>query len=265
MSIEGATRIYAVIGDPITAVRSPEWFNALFARHGTNAVLIPLQVARDDLEPAFCGLKAMRNVDGVVVTMPHKGTMCGLLDSIGPAASLVGAVNAVRRQPDGRWFGDMFDGRGCVRGLRTHGYEVSGRRVFVLGVGAAGAAIAYAMVEAGVREVVIDDVDTARCTRVVEKLHADFPGAVVRRASVADCGVPDLAINATPLGMRQNDPLPFDAAQLPAATLIVDVITKPEVTPLLERARETGHRIHTGRHMYEGQAVDAARFFGFEP
>jgi shikimate dehydrogenase len=65
--------------------------------------------------------------------------------------------------------------------------------------------------------------------------------------------------------MRPDDPLPFDPAVLPASTLVVDVITKPEITPLLQRAEQTGHRIHTGRHMHAGQAVEAARFFGFDP
>ena len=117
MHIDGNTRVYAVIGDPVTAVRSPEWFNALFDRNGVNAVLIALQVKRGDLATVFAGLKRIGNLDGLVVTMPHKNAMCELLDELGPAARTIGAVNAARRMPDGRWQGDMFDGRGCVRGL----------------------------------------------------------------------------------------------------------------------------------------------------
>ena len=265
MSIDGTTRIYAVIGDPVSAVRSPEWFNTLFDKSDLNAVLIPLLVQRDDLATAFAGLKTMRNLDGLVVTMPHKNAMCALLDELGPAARAVGAVNAVRRESDGRWKGDMFDGRGCVRGLREQGHEVTGCSVFLLGAGAAGSAVAFALAEAGVQQLVIDDVDSARCTRVAQTLKQAFPVIDVHSGKLVGDGTYDVVINATPLGMRPTDPLPFDPAGLSKSTLVVDVITKPEITPFLERARQTGHRTHSGRHMHAGQAIEAARFFGLNP
>jgi shikimate dehydrogenase len=70
-------------------------------------------------------------------------------------------------------------------------------------------------------------------------------------------------INVTPSGMKDRDPLPFYPAALPALTLVVDVVTKPEMTLPLERAASTGHRIRSGRHMHYGQAIDVAWFFGF--
>jgi shikimate dehydrogenase len=264
MKIDGSTRLYAVIGDPISAVRSPAWFNGLFQHRGVNAVLVPMQVAQADLKVTFGGLKRLGNLDGLVVTMPHKGPMCELLDELGPAARVVGAVNAVRRRPDGRWVGDMFDGRGCVQGLRGQGHEVKGRSVFQLGTGAAGSAVAFALAEAGVAQLVIDDLDPDRCARVAQRVQAAFPAVRVRAGKLAGSAAFDIAINATPLGMRPADPLPFDPAALPGSTLVVDVITKPEVTPLLQRAEQTGHRIHTGAHMHAGQAVEAAKFFGFD-
>ncbi len=264
MNIDGTTRIYAVIGDPVSAVRSPEWFNTLFAKNAVNAVLIPLHVGRDDLATAFAGLKTMRNLDGLVVTMPHKNAMCALLDELGPAARAVEAVNAARREPDGRWIGDMFDGRGCVHGLRQQGHEVKDRCVFLLGTGAAGSAVAFALAEAGVRQLVIDDVDEDRRTLVARRVKNAFSGSDVRVGRLDGDTRYDIVINATPLGMKPDDPLPFDPGTLPGSTLVVDVITKPEVTPLLDRARQTDHRIHTGRHMHAGQAVEAARFFGLD-
>jgi shikimate dehydrogenase len=265
MTIDGHTRLYAVIGDPISAVRSPEWFNGLFARQHINAVLVPMRVAQADLQASFEGLKRVGNLDGLVVTMPHKGPMCELLDELGPAARTVGAVNAARRLPDGRWLGDMFDGRGCVQGLRGQGHEVAGRTVFLLGTGAAGSAVAFALAEAGVARLAIDDLDAARCTHVAQRVQAAFPSVQVHvEKPAAAAATYDLVINATPVGMRPDDPLPFDPAAFPASTLVVDVITKPETTRLLQRAMETGHRIHSGRHMHAAQAVEAAKFFGFD-
>jgi shikimate dehydrogenase len=264
MHIDGTTRVYAVIGDPVTAVRSPEWFNALFDKNGVNAVLVPLQVRREDLVVAFAGLKTMGNLDGLVVTMPHKNAMCELLDDLGPAARTVGAVNAARRTPDGRWQGDMFDGRGCVRGLLDRGHELSGRSAFLLGTGAAGSAVAFALAEAGVDELTIDDVDESRSANVAQRVKQAFPEVGVHTGKLRPGATHDLVINATPLGMKSGDPLPFDPAVLPETTLVVDVITKPVVTPLLEKARSLGLRIHSGNHMHAGQAVEAARFFGLD-
>ncbi len=261
--IDGGTRLYAIIGDPISSVRSPAVYNALFARRGINAVFVPLHVAAGDLAAAWAGLKATRNFDGLVVTMPHKNAMCELVDELLPDARLVGAVNTVRRRSDGRWEGDMFDGIGCVDGLRRQGHEVAGRSVFLAGVGGAGAAIAMALVQAGVARLVIADLDAARRDGVIARIRAALPQAAVEVGS-ADSAPYDIAINATPLGMRAGDPLPFDPAKLPPTTLIVDVINKPEITALLALAQKTGHPIHPGRHLHHGQAIAAAKFFGFD-
>ena len=88
-----------------------------------------------------------------------------------------------------------------------------------------------------------------------------FPAVDVRTGKLDPGTVHDLVINATPLGMKADDPLPFEPASLAPSTLVVDVITKPVMTPLLERARRLGLRTHSGNHMHAGQAVEAARFF----
>lgn len=259
--IDGSTCLYGIIGDPVSSVRSPEVFNAMFERQGINAVMVALHVGAGDLATAWAGLKTLRNLGGLIFTMPHKVAATTLVDDLGQTGRIVGAINAARREPDGRWTGDMFDGRGCVQGLRAQGHEVAGRKAFLLGTGGAGAAIAVAFAEAGIGTLVVQDLDAAKRDRVVARISSDFPGVAVRSGVLADEAF-DLAVNATPLGMKGGDPLPFDPAALPASTLVVDVVPKPEVTALLERAAATGHRIQTGRHMHLGQAIGVARFFG---
>jgi shikimate dehydrogenase len=261
--IDGTTRLFAIIGDPIFAVRSPAVFNSMFARQGINAVLVPLHVAANDLDAAWEGIQRTRNLAGLIVTMPHKAAMARKVDELGPTASVVGAVNAVKRTADGRWIGDMFDGVGCVEAIIRRGWAVAGRSVFLLGAGSAGSAIAAALATAGVARLAITDADSARRDGVIAAVSAAYPGAHLTAGTLAE-GDYDIAINATPLGMKSEDPLPFDPAMLPRSTLIVDVVTKPEFTALLTRARERGHPVQTGRHMHEGQAIGVARFFGFE-
>jgi shikimate dehydrogenase len=260
--LDGTTLLYGIVGDPIAAVRSPEVFNAMFARKGINAVFLPLHVRPDDIETAWAGLSMLRNLRGIVVTMPHKARVLPLLSRIGEAGQLVGAVNAARREPDGSWYGDMFDGIGFVAGLRTQGHEPAGRQVQLWGVGGAGSAIALALAQAGVASLALHDRDTLRRDRLQRQLQHAFPKVHV------STGAPklkaDAVINATPLGMKTTDPLPFDPAELPRETLVVDVVTKPEITPLLQRAMDTGHAVHAGKHMHLGQARCVAEFFGYD-
>ncbi|WP_077001210.1 shikimate dehydrogenase [Variovorax sp. KK3] len=261
--LDGSTRLYGIVGDPISAVRSPEVFNAMFAQRGVNAVLVPLHVGEEDIAPAWAGLAKLRNLSGLVVTMPHKGRVFAMLDEVGPAAKLVGAVNAARREPDGRWTGDMFDGAGFVEGLRDQGHDPRGWRVCLFGVGGAGAAIALALAQAGVAALSLRDPDTARRDALHRQLQHAFPQTRFTTDTVAGEAF-DAVVNATPLGMKPGDPLPFDPAELPTTTLVVDIVTKPEITPLLQRAIDTGHRVHSGKHMHLGQARLVARFFGHE-
>lgn len=261
--LDGSTLLYGIVGDPITAVRSPEVFNAMFARHGVNAVLVPLHVGQQDIAAAWAGLTAVRNLQGLVVTMPHKASLAGLLDEVGTAGQIVGAVNAARRGPDGRWFGDMFDGVGFVDGLRAEGHEPRGWQVGLWGVGGAGGAIAVALAEAGVASLALHDRDTARRDALCARLRQHFPQLPIVTEEIPGSRF-DAVVNATPLGMQSTDALAFDPAAHPRETLVVDVITKPEITPLLQRAMDTGHRVHSGRHMHLGQARRAAAFLGYQ-
>ncbi|HEX2113196.1 MAG TPA: ThiF family adenylyltransferase [Alphaproteobacteria bacterium] len=259
--ITGETRLFVIIGHPVAQVKSPMTFNPLFHAAGRNAVMVPIDVAPESLEAAFAGLKTIANLDGIVVTVPHKPRMAALVDEALPTGRMVGAINAARRERDGRWVGDMFDGRGCVHGLRAQRIEPKGRKVLLVGAGGAGSAIAFAMAEAGVARLTVFDVDQAKAARVVEGVRRAHP------AVLADAGPPvpkdhDTIVNATPMGMLPSDPLPVDPAVIEVHMLVVDVIMKPEVTPLLKAAQAKGCRIQPGRHMLEGQVAAVAAFFG---
>ncbi|WP_137126016.1 shikimate dehydrogenase [Roseomonas sp. HF4] len=255
MTITGATRLFGILGDPVAVVRSPAWWNALFARAGRDAVFLPFQVSAADLPRAWAGLTAIGNLDGLVLTMPHKQAVLPLLDALGPAARLVGAANTVRRLPDGSWEGDMFDGEGFVAGLRAQGIAPEGRRVRQVGCGGAGRAIAFALARAGVAALALEDAAPGRAAALAAEVVAAFPG-------VAMAGVPDLLVNATPTGLAPGDGMVFDASLLAPRVAVADVIPNPEVTPLVAAARAAGCTVATGRDMFEGQARLAAAYFG---
>ncbi|MEJ8848863.1 shikimate dehydrogenase [Variovorax rhizosphaerae] len=261
--IAGDTRLFAIIGDPIAQAKSPALFNRLFTELGANAVLVPLQVPAAQLSVAIAGLKALANLDGIVVTVPHKVAILEHLDLLGDHAQAVGAANCMRRLPDGRWQGEMYDGAGFVAGLQAQGIQCADQRVFLTGCGGAGKAVAHALAGAGIAAIQLVDSDPQRQHELAQQLRAIHPPLQVSEGGPANTDH-DLAINCTPCGMAEGDPLPFPIYALRPDAIVADLIMKPERTPLLLAAEARGHRIHLGRHLLENQAALVTRFFGLQ-
>jgi shikimate dehydrogenase len=260
-AIAGDTRLFAIVGDPIAQARSPAVFNHLFAERGVNAVLVPMQVPPQHLESAIAGLKAIANLDGIVVTVPHKVALVKAVDELGPLARRVGAINCMRRMHHGGWEGEMYDGAGFIAGLRRQGHEPAAWRVFQAGCGGAGRAVAHALASAEVSALDLADVDTTRRHALASELRSLYPGVEIREANSPDA-THDLVVNATPCGMAADDALPFDIALIRPHAVVADLIMKPERTKLLEAAASRGCGIHLGRHLLESQALLVAGFFG---
>ncbi|MFD5589821.1 shikimate dehydrogenase family protein [Streptomyces griseorubiginosus] len=258
--IRGTTRLYAVLGDPVAQVRAPALLNSLFDRLGTDAVLVPVEVGAGQLGAAIRGLTAVRNLDGLLVTVPHKTACRELADRVTATAALSGSVNALRRLPGGGWEGANFDGEGFVRGLRAAGHEPGGATVCLAGAGGAGSAIAVALLRAGAR-VTVWDVDASRASELAARLAPHFPDRVTAAPTHIDA---DLAVNATPMGLRPEDGLPFDPRALKPGTLVADIIMKPRETALLRAAREAGCAIQYGEPMLAEQLALYQEFFCLE-
>ncbi|WP_321787040.1 shikimate dehydrogenase [Paraburkholderia sp. J94] len=248
--LSGATRIYFIVGDPIAQVRSPKGVTAALRAAGRDALVVPAHVAPDDLAAFFAGVTPMRNVDGVIITVPHKFSAAGFCTSLADEAAFLGAANTLRRGADGGWHGGMFDGTGFVAALADSGCDLSGKRALLVGAGGAGSAIAQALVNAGVASLDIRDNDGARVNALVERLAALGRGAMRVAGSDVAAESFDVVVNASPMGMRPEDPLPIDVSRLPATTFVGDVVTKPPLTPFIEAARARGCKTVTGTQMF---------------
>ncbi|MEU3900708.1 shikimate dehydrogenase [Streptomyces sp. NPDC045251] len=260
LSISGATRLYAVLGDPVAQVRAPSLLNPLFAELGLNSVLFPVHVRPDSFAEVFQGLRNTDNLDGILVTIPHKAAALRLVDEVSPAAAASGAVNALRREPDGRWTGENFDGIGFVTGLTEAGHRPEGMRVTVVGAGGAGSAIAAALLSAGAARVNLCDPDTGRLEALLARLDAYWPGRAEGNRTPVFTDA-DLMVNATPLGMRPDDPLPFAPQDLPPRCVVADVIMNPRETALLRAAVALGHPVLYGAPMLDHQLGLYRTFF----
>ena len=250
--------VFAILGDPVAQVRSPDVFNRLFRERGVDAVMVPMRVPPADLERVLSGLAGVANVGGVVITVPHKQSAAALLRGASDRVRLVGAANALR-PASGGWEGDLFDGEGFALGLASQGHRIAGRHFAIVGAGGAGAAISLALAERRAGSLSIWDVDRARAERLRERLSATACGPVL----VAPPGAgTEVAVNATPLGMGADDELPFDVTALPKDALVAEAVMKPAVTRLLEAAAAHGCRTQAGRHMLDHQVEAVWRFFG---
>ena len=249
ISITGATRLNVIVGDPIAQVKSPSGMTAAFAARGHDGVVVPVRVSSGDLDEFLAVADKLTNLDGIIVTVPHKFACHRHCASGTDRAAFLGAVNIMRRRKDGAWHGEMVDGLGFVGAVTAKGFDPSGKRALLVGAGGAGSAMALALVDAGVRELAIHDADAARRDGLIGRLAARGPATVV--AGSPDPTGFDLLANATPAGMKPGDPLPVEVAKLSPETFVGCVITVPEISPLVAAAREYGCRTSTGTEMYE--------------
>jgi shikimate dehydrogenase len=255
-SITGKTRVFMVAGDPVGQVQAPAIFNRVFQKFDVDAVLVPVQIAPDRFVDFATTVLEAGNIDGLWLTIPHKPKLMPLFDKLDRASQMAGSVNAVRRHADGTLEGGMFDGNGLVRALRHFGIEPKGLRVLLLGTGGAGAAIATALLEAEVAELALHDLGD-RAHRLAQRLN--HQSVTLHGADPAGF---DLVINATPLGLSTDDPLPVDVSRIDADAKVFDILMKTPPTPLLRACAKRNIQAHPGFEMLVQQVPDYLRFFG---
>jgi shikimate dehydrogenase len=257
-SYNGATRLYPIIGDPIAQVKAPVGLTRAFERRGRDWLVVPLQLKASDVDCGIMVLSRAGNVDGLIATVPHKFALASHCATLSERAQFLGAANVARRNPDGSWHGDMLDGEGFADAIVLAGCRIAGARALLVGAGGAGSAIALALLDRGVAALTVCDLDAGRRDVLLGKLAAY--GERVRPGA-GNPAATDLVVNATPMGMAAGDPLPVDVTRLAATTFVGDVITLPEITPLLAAAQARGCRIQTGIGMFESNIALMADFF----
>lgn len=263
--ISGRTRLLALIADPVLQARSPGMGNALLETRGRDGafVVVPMQVPEGALEAVVAAVRRIGNFAGAIVSMPHKSAIVPLLDELTPEAALVGAVNVVRRAPDGRLAGTIMDGEGFVDGLRAAKHEVRGATCLLVGAGGAASAIAFALARHGCGSLAIVNRTPSRAADLAARVRAAFPATPVRLGDTPDARY-DLAVNATSLGMRIRDELPMSPDLVERSALVAECVIAPEMTGLLALAAASGRAIHTGVPMLEAQMSLMLEFMGVD-
>ncbi|MFZ1388426.1 MAG: hypothetical protein WBP46_16355 [Thiolinea sp.] len=252
MQLNGETQLFPIIGDPIAQVRSPQFLSQILAGRGVNAIVPPMQVKPADLSLVMTSLRATQNVGGIVVTIPHKVTCLAHCDEVSERAAFVGSVNIIRKTADGKLVGDNVDGIGYLDGIAKEGGNVQGKRFLLVGVGGAGSAVAFEVLQRGASYLAIHDLNTERRDAIIQSLASKFPHKVGVGSS--DPTGFDFVANVTPVGMREGDPYPVDVTKLKVNQFVADAITRPEVSPMVAYARDLGCNTMVGAGMFNAEA-----------
>ena len=238
------TRIFAIIGDPVSQSLSPTIHNAGYHAVRKNAFFLPIRVKnlRDFLRAA-----QSLAISGFAVTIPHKETILRHLAKCDVLSSRIGAVNTVAIQKDGRLFGYNTDYVGVLRAITPH-LRPRGSRILILGAGGAARAAAFALTDAGA--------SVSICSRRPDRARAlaRASGAKYIQRSALKRTNFDLVINATPIGMSAHDHSPLSASEL-NCEFVMDMVYNPIDTPLLKLARRRGIKTISGLEMFIAQAA----------
>ena len=260
--ISGKTTLVAHLGYPTFAFKAPLIYNPWFEDRGIDAVVVPMGVQAPDYPDFFRSLFRLTNIRGALVTMPHKVTTIDLVDELTPTARVAGAANAVLRRDDGTLVGDQFDGAGFVRGVERKGFPLRGTKVLVVGNGGVGSPIAASLAAAGVGAMTLFDPNAAASEGLAARLHEAYPELEVSTGSRDPAGH-DLVVNATPLGMKDDDPLPMDVDRIAPGTFVGEVVMRQEITPFLRAAQDKGCPVQVGKDMLFEMIPAYLEFFGF--
>lgn len=251
-----------LLADPVGHVVGTENITAFMRAKGHDFVCVPAHVGAEGLPVMIEALRGLKNCVGSGVTIPHKIPVLAFLDDLTPRARTIGSVNYIRRDPDGKLTGDNVDGMGFIRGALDAGVAIDGLRVLLIGAGGAGRSLAYALAEAGARELVIANRDAEKARVLALAVSAVHPGASVSAGKADGAGF-DMVVNATSLGMAGKDGGdPLDFATLVPGMIVADAVMVPKMTRLLEAAEAKGCRLLFGHQMMDGQLALASEFLG---
>jgi shikimate dehydrogenase len=235
MNIDGKTKITGIFGYPVEHTLSPAMHNAAFKALNLNYCYVPFLVHPDHLEDAVKAVKAL-NLRGVNITIPHKEKVIPLLDEISEEASFMGAVNTIVNSA-GKLIGYNTDGKGFMQSLAESGISVKDKNILITGTGGASRAISYYLSQEA-KALYIIGRTKEKMDRLVNDLKASGRNNI---AVIEDLYVIDgfhIIINATPLGLKEEDPLPFDTSLLKEGQIVCDLIYKK--TRLLKEASKKG-------------------------
>lgn len=243
-SVDAATRVYGVVGDPVSHSLSPTIMNAAFRRENVNAVYVALHAkSLKDLMGCVRDIP----IHGLSVTMPYKQEIVEYLDNTDAYTAKTGACNTVVRSQDGKLYGFNTDAAGVVRPLEQR-VALDQAKILVLGAGGAARAAVFGLKERGAEVFILN-----RTAATAQKLARQAKARVVKRADLKKLAF-DVIVNATPVGMGNTKDSPLNENEI-QAKYVFDMVYDPGETRLLKMAKARGAQVIPGIEMFVNQAA----------
>lgn len=262
---------YAVIGDPVSHSRSPGMQNAAFEKAGLGRPYGRFHVSAEAVKD-FIGM-AKEKLAGVNVTVPHKENVIPFLDEIDPVAALCRSVNTLDIR-SGRIKGYSTDGYGLEYAVRKNFHIAPAGKAFCFtGCGGACRAAAIHLASAGAGEIFLANRTVAKAEHIASVIAENYPECKVHALALEDkkslesaISSSDVLVQATSLGLKEDDPAPFDLELLQANRQIAVFDTIYKNTPLLRAAEKLCLSCAGGRDMLIFQGAASFRIWtGIEP
>jgi shikimate dehydrogenase len=258
-------RIY-LLGYPLGHSISPAMHNAALQSCGLRGWRYEKLALPPDQMSAM--QEALRAADclGANVTIPYKQTIIPLLDELSATARQIGAVNTVVKR-DGKLIGENTDAPGFLQSLREHRIHPRHALAIIFGAGGAAAAVAFALANAGARQLVIINRTATRGADLADRLNSCFPSLELAVNWWEPLSHANIIVNATAMGMApQTDASPLPPGRtIPRGAVVFDLVYSPPETKLLREAANAGARCVGGLEMliYQG-AVSFQMWTGHE-
>jgi shikimate 5-dehydrogenase len=284
MNIDAQTRLYGIIGNPLSHTFSPAMHNAGFAARGINAVYLAFPLHN------LTHLKYSMNqwsIQGLSVTIPYKISIRRLLDRIDPLALQIGSVNTIRWGKDGLLEGYNTDGPGAIMALKQEKVPLKGKKVLVIGSGGSARSIGFALAQEKPAQIGIMARNEMMARQLARNLtlngetsniavhvrgenqhpQKSLAGLKPQRGrkwtsqplpDTDELAAYDLIINTTPMGMKGSDSAalsPLSPHELHRHQTVFDIVYNPAHTPLLKHAKKRGCGIVLGYKMLLYQGV----------
>ena len=250
-------KIFGLIGYPVKHSLSPLMHNAAFSRLKIKAKYKLFPLEERQLKDFFSGLK-IKGICGLNVTIPHKEKVLEYIKSVSEEVRAIGASNTLVIDKSGKIKAHNTDCLGFIRHIKE--LKVKPKKVAIIGAGGAAKAVIFALIKLKALEICIYDIDKFRALALVKRFNQLFPGCRVGAVARIDellLSDKDLLVNASPVGMKDVDPLLIEPGNLHKGLFVYDLIYNPDETKLLKAAKVAGCGFSNGLGMLLYQGVEA--------
>ena len=244
---------YLVIGNPIEHSLSPKLHNHWIKENNIDAKYEKKQLNETDIEVMISEVRDAK-IDGINVTVPFKKSVIPFLDKLTPIAQEVQSVNTIFKK-DNKVIGDNTDVSGFEQGLKHIKYSAKNKKVFILGAGGVAPSIILALKRLGASKIILSN-RTKEKAEDLKKIYSNLE--IVDWGENVDF---DMIINATSLGLKNEDQIKLNFSKIGSNKLFYDVIYNPNKTNFLLEGKKLGHKTENGKMMFIYQAQLAFRIW----